>query len=73
MLWDSFPKGLQIIIMVEVAAHTIFEVLILHLASDITFMIGATNIPRRKQWLVASIYFIFFLEYWSLRSVCNVF
>jgi len=54
MLWDSFPKGLHITIMVEVAAHTIFEVLVLHLASDIKFMIGATNIPRRKQWLVAS-------------------
>jgi len=35
-------------------AHTIFEVLVLHLASEIKFMIGSTNIPRRKQWLVAS-------------------
>jgi hypothetical protein len=49
MLWDSFPKELQITIMVEVAARTIFELLVLHLASDIKFMIGATYIPRRKQ------------------------
>ena len=54
MLRDSFPKGLRITIMVEVAVHTIFEVLVLHLASEIKFMIGSTNIPRRKQWLVAS-------------------
>lgn len=49
MLWDSFPKELQITIMVEVAARTIFELLVLHLASDIKFIIGATYIPRRKQ------------------------
>jgi hypothetical protein len=49
MLWDSFPKELQITIMVEVAARTIFELLVLHLASDIKFMIDATYIPRRKQ------------------------
>jgi len=53
MLQDSFLEGLQITIMVEVAAHTIFEVLVLHLASDIKFMIGASSL---------SIYFIFFLE-----------
>lgn len=54
---------LQITIMVEVAAHTIFEVLVLHLASDIKFMIGSTNILRRKQWVVASPFIcIFFLE-----------
>jgi len=40
--------------MVEVAVHTIFEILVLHLASEIKFMIGSTIIPRRKQWLVAS-------------------
>jgi len=54
MLRDSFPKGLRITIMVEVAVHTIFEILVLHLASEIKFMIGSTIIPRRKQWLVAS-------------------